>query len=66
MVLAMSNWALAVCHDIIMPGKKIKVGVIVYDLIRSAHQKNDVPTHYSLGQSPDGTYNVHLRTCHIS
>ena len=58
MVLAMFNWALAVSLDITMPDKKIKFGVIIYDLNDCAQQKNYAPTHYPLGLPPDGTYNV--------
>ena len=39
MVLTMFKWALAASLDITMPDKKIKVGVIIYDLNDCAHQK---------------------------
>ena len=66
MVLTMFNWALAVSLDLTMPDKKIKVGVILYDLYFRGHPKYYTPREYPLGLPPDGTCNVQLGTCCIS
>ena len=58
MVLTMSNWALAVTLDTTMASKKMKVELMIYDVISKVHQKYELPTKHPLKKPYDSTYNT--------